>query len=344
LKKYRLSGLLFLFLALFSSYFAPLQAASNNLKIHFLDVGQADSILIQSPSNKVMLIDAGNREDSGTIEAYLRKEKISKLDLLIATHPHEDHIGGMADIVKHFNIGQIYMPKVSHTTATFKNLLIAIKSKNLKVNTAISGVKLDFDTKVTCQMLAPNSANYDNLNDYSPVIKMVYNKNSFLFTGDAAKESEKEMLQKGVALNADLLKVGHHGSNTSTTDAFLRAVSPKYAVISVGVGNDYGHPGRYTMGRLQKAGVTTYRTDQQGIIIASSDGQKISFSFQRQAATQSSSVNQAQTENKTNIVYVTRTGAKYHRAGCKSLARSCIPIKLNEALAQGYEACKACKP
>ncbi len=258
----------------------PVFAAEKLLKVHFIDVGQADCILAQFPNGNNLLIDAGNREDAPLIIDYLTKQKIKKIDVLVATHPHEDHIGGMAAVVENFEIGKLYMPKVANTTATFKRLLLAIKARNLKVNTAQAGVKLALESKIECQMLAPNSAKYEELNDYSPVIKIVYQKNSLLFTGDATRESEKEMLKLGVNLKADLLKIGHHGSNTSTTENFLSAVAPEYAVISVGKKNDYNHPGRYTMKRLQKAGIKIYRTDQQGTIIATSNGKTLKITTQ----------------------------------------------------------------
>ena len=277
--KLRLSLLGLLLVMLFFSFGSF--AASKSLKLHFIDVGQADCILAQFPNGSNLLIDAGNREDASLITSYLLKQKVKKINVLVATHPHEDHIGGMAAVVSNFEIGQIYMPKVSNTTTTFKQLLLAIKAKNLKVTSAKAGVKLTLDSKIQCQMLAPNSVKYEDLNDYSPVFKLNYGKNSFLFTGDAARESEKEMLELGMDLKVDLLKIGHHGSNTSTTEKFLAAAAPVYAVISVGKDNDYGHPGSYTMKRLQKAGIKIYRTDQQGTIIAVSDGKSIKITTEK---------------------------------------------------------------
>ena len=247
------------------------------LKVHYLDVGQADCILIQTPSKKNMLIDAGNNEDSATILSYLKALNIKKIDILIGTHPHEDHIGSMDTVIKSFDIGAIYMPKVSTTTKTFEDVLLAIKAKGLKVTTATAGIKIEIDPKLRIEMLAPNSSKYDDLNNYSAAIKVIYGKTSFLFDGDAEDISEKEMLAKNYDLKADVLKIGHHGSNSSTTPAFLKAVSPKYAIISVGKGNDYGHPTKATIDKLASAKVQVYRTDLNGTIIATSNGDTITF-------------------------------------------------------------------
>ncbi|GAW92764.1 hydrolase [Calderihabitans maritimus] len=169
------------------------------------------------------------------------------------------------------------MPKVAHTTKTFEDLLLAIKGKGLKVTQAKAGVKLDVGPGIEAVMLAPNNSSYDDLNNYSAVLKITYGSTSFLFTGDAEAESESEMLRTGYDLKADVLKVGHHGSSSSTTQAFLKAVSPKYAVISVGKDNKYGHPHTETLAKLAEAGIQVFRTDLQGTIVATSDGKTITF-------------------------------------------------------------------
>jgi competence protein ComEC len=251
------------------------------LKIHYIDVGQADCIFIQTPNHHNLLIDAGKNEDADKILSYLHNQKIKLIDILVATHPHEDHIGSMAAIINKYNVGQLYMPKISTNTETFLNLLKTIKAKGLTINTAQAGCFLNIDPSLVIEMLAPNNSKYEDLNDYSAVIKIVYNQTSFLFTGDASRVSEKEMLKLKYDLKADVLKVGHHGSNTSTTGRFLQAVSPKYAVISVGANNDYGHPGQYTLSRLMNAGIKVYRTDLNGTVTAISDGQNISFKVEK---------------------------------------------------------------
>lgn len=316
--------------------FSVVQAAPQKLTIHYLDVGQADSILIQSPEGKTMLIDAGNKDDSDTIQAYLDKLKVKKIDILLATHPHEDHIGGMAAIVKSYPIGKIYMPKAVTTTAAYKYLLTAIKAKGLKVTTATSGASISLDNTIELAMLAPNSAEYEDLNNYSAVVKLTYSKTSFLFTGDAEDVSEAEMLKKKYDLKADVLKLGHHGSESSTTPDFLKAVSPKYAIISVGKDNDYGHPHKDTLDRLVKAKVNIYRTDLLGTIIVTSDGKTITVNKTASQVKTSDPVNQT--------VYITKTGKAYHKDGCRYLSNSKIAILLSDAKANGYKPCSICKP
>jgi competence protein ComEC len=245
------------------------------LRIHYIDVGQGDSILIQQ-GNKNMLIDTGTNASQNALMAYLKKQNISKIDYLILTHPHEDHIGGAAAVINALDIGTLYMPKITTTTKTFKNLIAAMQRKQLKATIPVTGNTFNLGV-ATCTILGPLDAQNNNLNTYSIVIKLVYGKTKFLFTGDAQASNEKAMIDKGYDLSADVLKIGHHGSRTSTSVAFLNAVNPKYAVISVGKGNDYGHPHQQTLARLKAKGIKIYRTDESGTILCTSDGTNISF-------------------------------------------------------------------
>lgn len=244
------------------------------LTIHFLDVGQADCILIQSPGGCNLLIDAGNNEDGPIITAYLNSLRIKRLDAVIGTHPHEDHVGSLDTVITTYKVGKVYLPKVASNTKSFKDVLLAIKNKGIKVNTAQAGITVNLDPALKIIMLAPNNTRYDELNNYSAVVKITYGRTSFLFTGDAETDSETEMMNKGYSLKADLLKVGHHGSDSSTSKSFLRAVAPKYAVISVGAGNSYGHPHPVTLRRLEEF-AQVYRTDRAGTIIVTSDGRRL---------------------------------------------------------------------
>jgi competence protein ComEC len=251
------------------------ESISNQLKVHFIDVGQADSILIQD-GDVSMLIDAGNNPDGEDVVNYIKGQNISKLDYVIGTHPHEDHIGGLDTVIDSFDIGKIYMPKASNTTKTFKDVLNAIKNKGLKVTTPVSGSSFKLD-KADATILAPNSSSYEDLNEHSIVIKLNYGSTSFLFTGDAEHASEEEIINKGFSIGADVLKVGHHGSSSSTTPEFLNRVNPKYAVIMLEKENTYGHPHKETMDKLKSKGIKVYRTDENGTIIATSDGKTITF-------------------------------------------------------------------
>lgn len=261
------------------------KVSSGQLKVHYIDVGQGDSILIQTPNGKNMLIDAGTNESTSKVTSYLSRLGITQLDIIAGTHPHEDHIGEMDAVINMFKVGKVYMPKVISTTQTYEDVITAIKNKGLSITTPIPGTTVDLDPAVKLEILAPNDGNYDDLNNYSIVFKLTYGSRSFLFTGDAQALSESEMLSKGFNLSADVLKVGHHGSNTSTSDAFLNAVNPKYAVISVGKNNVYGHPTQSTLQKLSAKGISTYRTDLNGSIVATCDGQNISFSCESGSAT-----------------------------------------------------------
>ena len=237
--------------------------SSGLLTVSFLDVGQGDCAVIQY-EDSTMIIDAGTNSGASSLITTLQNMGITRFDVVIGTHPHEDHIGGLDAVINNFDIGTIYMPKVSHNTKTFEDVLLAIQKKGLSVTTPVPGSTFILGDGVQCIILAPNGASYDELNNYSIVLKVTYNSRSFIFTGDAEIDSEQEILAHGYDLNAEVLKVGHHGSTSSTSDEFLQAVSPEYAVISVGIDNTYGHPHQETLDKLNAAGVTIYRTDLSG--------------------------------------------------------------------------------
>lgn len=241
--------------------------------VHFLDVGQGDSEFIELPEGKCMLIDASTAEYGDDIVSTVQDLGYDKIDYLVATHPHADHIGGMAQVIESLDIGEIYMPKAVSTTKTFENLLETISRKNLQITTATAGKEICTYSDVTAKFLAPVSDSYDETNDYSAVVKITYGDNSFLFMGDAEKLSEDEMLANDIySLEADVLKIGHHGSSSSTGTEFLQAVNPQYAVISCGEGNSYGHPHKETLDLLESFEVMIFRTDTDGSITVSCDG------------------------------------------------------------------------
>jgi len=250
-------------------------STSGKLAVYFIDVGQGDSIFLQLPNNQTMLVDAGPNEAGSTVVSYLQKQGVKKIDYLVATHPHADHIGGMDTVIQSFEIGKVYMPRVTTTTESFESVLRSLKAKGLKITPAKAGLTVIDQNDLKINIIAPCRSGYEDLNNWSAVLKVQYGNTSFLLTGDAQAESEQEMLTSGADLRADVLKVGHHGSSSSTSQAFLTAVSPKYAVISVGAGNDYGHPHQETLAKLASAGVKVYRTDRDGTVIFASDGKTL---------------------------------------------------------------------
>lgn len=248
-----------------------------DLVVHFIDVGQGDSILIQLPSNGNMLIDAGDNDKGQVVVDYLKKQGVNRIDYLVATHPHADHIGGMDDVIDELDIGDIYMPRVEHTTKTYMDVLEAIDRKGLKIKIAKEGVAIPIEG-VSAKILAPNEElKSDNLNDYSVVIRLTYGQTAFLFQGDAEKRTEESILESDSNIKADVIKLGHHGSTTSNSPDYIEAVEPDYAVIMLGEGNKYGHPHKEILALMDEKGIIVYRTDKDGNIVAVSDGKKISF-------------------------------------------------------------------
>ena len=254
----------------------PVKAAvKGKLKVHFIDVGDADCILIQQ-GDKSMLIDAGNNSDEDIITKYLLKLGIIRFDIIIGTHVDEDHIGSMDAIINGFEAGKIYMPQSNVSTKYLKDVMNEVSKKGLQVTAPVPGQIFKL-REAECTILAPVNRGYENLNNYSVVIKVKYGNTSFLFTGDAESVSEKEMMRRGYDLSANVLKLGHHGSIRSTTDKFLERVNPQYAVIMVGRKNNYRHPHKRTMEKLKAKGIKVYRTDENGTIVAESDGKNIIF-------------------------------------------------------------------
>lgn len=248
------------------------------LKVHYLDVGQGDSIFVELPNNETMLIDAAESYQSENIINYLKNLNYQKIDYVIGTHPHTDHIGGLKDIINTFEIGKIFMPKVVSTTKTYESLLMAIKDKNLKINTAKAGTSIiDTDT-LKINILAPNNSIYTELNNYSVVTKITYGTTKFLFMGDAEKLSENEIKEN---VTADVIKIGHHGSNTSSSIDFIKKVNAKYGIISVGLNNKYNLPKEETITNWENSGTKIYLTSTNGTIRASSDGTNIKIESEK---------------------------------------------------------------
>ena len=316
----------------------------SQLTISYIDVGQADSILIQN-EGKNMLIDAGNNADGELLVKYLKGLGIGEFDVVVGTHPHEDHIGGLDNVITAFNIRQIYMPKVMTTTNTFEDVLDAIEGKNMSITSP--NVDTKFEMGDCIFTVISSKIDNDELNNSSIVLRLDFGDTSYLFTGDMEKDVEETILSKNIQV--DVLKVGHHGSNTSTSSKFLDKVNPKYAVICVGNGNSYGHPHKEVVERINSKDIQIYRTDKDGTIILTSNGKDISVNTVKTntdgnaKASNTSVVNSNESEKQTVTVYVTKSGTKYHANGCRHLSNSKIETTLEEAIKK-YEPCKTCNP
>lgn len=250
--------------------------AEDNMYVNFIDVGQGDCTLITCKDTAI-LIDSGESSEGQTVINYLKRKKISDIDLVIATHPHHDHIGSMYKILTKFKIGDVIMPQLPEslvpTTESYQRFLNAVSQNAVDVIPAVAGESYEYgDLKV--DILGPVKE-YDSLNNMSVVAKITYKEVSVMFTGDAETNAENDMLSKNYSFNASLLKVGHHGSKSSNSANWLKAVAPKYAVVSCGINNDYSHPHKTTVKRLEKQNIEYFRTDLLGDIVFVSDGKVI---------------------------------------------------------------------
>ncbi|HWR25630.1 MAG TPA: lamin tail domain-containing protein [Methanosarcina sp.] len=243
---------------------------NKNLTVHFLDVGQGDSILLEY-NGKAMLIDAGEQDQGTKISEYLRDHGISALDYVVATHPHADHIGGMAEILNNFPVNHFIDSGFPHTSKTYENMLTTIDEKNIPFEVAKKGEKIEFDPALDIEVLNPDPQYSQELNENSVVLKVSYSQVSFLFMGDAGLDIEQSLMDSGYELDSDILKVGHHASKSGSGEAFISQVSPGISIIEVGAGNDYGHPNAEVLRRLESVS-RVYRTDLDGTVVITTDG------------------------------------------------------------------------
>ncbi len=315
---------------------------SGALKVHFIDVGQGDCALLES-NGKYVLIDAGEVEYADTVCDYLKSCEVITIDYVIATHPHSDHCGGLAQVINTFDCKNFITSETDQQTSTWLNVLYAVDDNNVNyIDAKVSDTYTFGET--TFEILGPCKDNYEDYNNYSVVLKATCGNTSFLFTGDAETTSENDMLQNGANLKADVLKVGHHGSYTSTGSKFLKAVSPAYAVISCGKNNEYGHPHKEVTSALQKHNVTTYRTDVYSTIIACTDKENITFYYKN---TEISAPTHQSTEDPKYIG--NKSSKKFHSSECSGVENMSENNKVefysrDEAINSGYTPCKQCNP
>ena len=243
-----------------------------DLLVHFLDVGQGDSAFIEFPNGETMLIDTGENYHGEGLVRYIERCGHDRIDYLVGTHPHSDHIGSMGYLIRNFKIGSIYMPKVGTNTELYESILKSVSQKELTVKNPKAGLKIVRNEDFSVRVIGPQEYDEDNLNNSSLVLRLDYKDASFLFMGDAERE---ELESLSADLSADVLKVGHHGSANATTQEFLDKVKPQIAVISCGENNEYGHPHRAVTALLKQANCDVYRTDKNGTITVYTDGTEI---------------------------------------------------------------------
>ena len=329
--------------------------------IHFIDVGQADAALINCDDH-YMLIDGGNKADSNIIYSVLKKANVQKLDIVVGTHAHEDHIGGLPGAFNYTSADITLCPVKSYDSNAFDDFAKYANQKGGGITVPKKGDTYSLGS-ATVQILGVNGGN--ETNDTSIVLRIEYGETSFLFTGDAEREAEQVILNSGTDLNATVLKVGHHGSDTSTTYPFLREIMPKYAVISVGSGNSYGHPSEDTLSRLRDADVKVFRTDLQGDVYCTSDGKDVSLSVTKNAdADVFAGIGQNSTQTKptatptsptptepistpvddpvADMVWIPKTGKKYHSNSNCSNMKNPSQVTKEQAIKKGYGPCSKC--
>ena len=323
-----------------SSYAPP---ASGELKITFLDVGQADCTLLES-GGQTMLIDAGNRGDADLIIQYLDNLGTTRLDYVVFTHPHEDHIGSGSRLVNAFEVGTAYMGAEEFDSGVYRKLIEDLAEQKVNVVHPRPGDQILLG-ECPVEFLGPVK-DYEDVNDDSIVLKVTHGENRFLFTGDAGSEAEKDMISYGYDLKADLLKTGHHGSATSSSYLFLREVNPKYAVIMCETGNDYGHPHEETLSRLRDVGATVYRTDRMGTVTVVSDGKEIVFSVPGIESDREHGTDEGGRGEITSYIG-NRNSKKFHLPDCSNLPAEQNRVYFQtrkQAVDEGYAPCGNCNP
>lgn len=335
------------------------KVTSNNAEIHFINTGNSDAILIKEDSGVNILIDAGDNDDESLMCSYLQKESIKKIDYLISTHPDADHCGGMDAVIDNFEIGTFFVGNGSSNTKTYTSVITSAANKGVSPSVPLEDKQIDLSD--SSYMKFYNTVGGSNSNESSLVTLYVNGSDKFLFMGDAGIEAENKIVSK--LCDVDVLKVGHHGSSTSTSQKLIDTTKPEYAVIQVGQNNKYGHPHRETMAILENESIEVHRNDECGDVIFKSTGNGVNTECkigsyianqknnnqtveQPQENTTSNNSNQTNTDtSQSNGEFViTQTGTKYHRPSCSTIKQVKDTVSREEAEALGYEACKRCNP
>ena len=319
------------------------------LQLHFIDVGQADAILVSS-QGKHMLVDGGNVEDSSLVYTYLKNHNVSHLDYVVCTHAHEDHVGGLSGALTAASASKVFAPVTDYDTKAFRNFVAKAGERGCAVEVPKAGTSFTLGG-ATVTVIGPLKQ-YTETNDTSIVLRIVYGETSFLLTGDMETSAEADLLDAGVELRSTLLKLGHHGSSTSTSYRFLREVAPTYGVISVGTDNSYGHPNDEVLSRLRDADVILYRTDLQGDVICSSDGKTLTFTTNKGTGQPTNPTESEKTPSDSNAAteygYIGNLNTKkFHLPTCSHVPQEqnrIYFITREEAVGNGYDPCGTCKP
>lgn len=320
------------------------------LKVHFLDVGQGDSTFIELPNGKTMLIDAGIKDKADSVVTYIFSQGYDTINYVIATHPHSDHIGGMPDILNNFKVGKFFCTSTANNSDNFSSTAEAADSNGITPCFVLAGDEIINEKDFSAEIEAPSDVTFDNPNNTSIVLKLTYENTRFLFTGDAEKEEEDSIRAN---IKCDVLKIGHHGSLTSTSKNFLKKTEPKYAVISCGLYNSYGHPADKTLSALADKEIKTYRTDMQGTIVFTSDGENITvdknpveYDSTPELSTESSSL----VPLPPTTEYILNINTKrIHYPSCDSVKKTKdenkkVTYDYESAVSEGYKPCAICNP
>lgn len=363
---FMMSLLMALMLVLPGSTVTTQAAGSGDMAVHFIDVGQGLSILVQSGGEN-LLYDGGNRAHADEVVQYLKNQQVETIDYMISSHYDEDHLGGLVKCLDNFEVEHVLGSDYVHTSELFNTFMNTATAHAIIVEYPSVGDTYEFGTG-SFTVMAPDGIS-QNSNDNSVVIRLVNGNNSFMFMGDAEETSEQDMISTGMNLDCDVLSLGHHGSASSTSWDLLEATTPSWAVISCGADNSYGHPAAETMGKLSDMNIPVFRTDDQGTIIALSDGDTISwnqdpcndytsgsdkqqtadnadaqYSTEDSAAAEQAAVESATSDTQERMVWISATGSKYHsRPDCGNMnPDKATQESESQALSQGYEACKKC--
>lgn len=310
---------------------------SKSLTAYFIDVGQADACLLEY-NGRYMVIDGGNNADEQRMVDFLNSKGVKQIDYVVGTHPDADHIGGLDAVIENFDVLEVAMPQVASNTRTFADVLTAVEEKGLSIHAPEAGTSFSFNG-IPVEVLGPVKE-YEDSNNNSIALKMTYQNVSTLFTGDIETQAEGDIVNQGYNLKADVLKVAHHGSETSSTQAFLDAVDPTYAIISCGTDNKYGHPHKKTLNRLNKMGVEYYRTDQYGTIEMVTDGNNVAFQFEHRPT-----VDNAPASESTTYYIGNQNSNVYHDPSCGSLPSEKNRVTFeteDNAAAAGFTPCSRC--